>query len=154
MQLHIKTSTGEVGFLPYPTLTGIAEGHEIVEVTPEIQAAMDSAPPEGKWTYFWDGSALVKVPIPRSVPQSINAWQAKAALDLTPHPKGGTMRSAAEAAINAMPDGQEKIVATAAWDNNANFSRTSPTILNFASVLGLSDADLDRLFILADSLAV
>lgn len=64
------------------------------------------------------------------------------------------MRSAAEAAISAMPDGQAKTVAMAAWDNNANFSRTSPTILSFAAALELTDTELDRLFVLAESLTV
>ena len=154
MQLYIKTSTGEVGFLPYPTLTNIDEGYEIVEMTPEIQAVMDSDPPEGKWSYFWDGSALIKAPVPPSVPESITAWQAKAALAMTPNQQAGTMLAAAEAVINAMPDGPEQTVVRAAWDNNANFSRTSPTILSFAAALGLTNAELDQLFILGDSLTV
>ena len=37
-----------------------------------------------------------------------------------------------------MPEGAEKIVVLSAWNNNANFKRTSPTILSFGSVLGMT----------------
>jgi hypothetical protein len=60
----------------------------------------------------------------------------------------------AEAAINAMPDGAEKIVVLSAWNNNANFKRTSPTILSFGRALGMTSEDIDNLFRLGASLAV
>lgn len=84
----------------------------------------------------------------------ISAWQAKAALALLPHPTAGTMLAAAEAAIEAMPDGPEKVVVKAAWENNANFQRSSPTIQSFASQLGLDSAALDQLFATAVALTV
>lgn len=96
--------------------------------------------------------ALESIPAP--VPARITAWQAKAALALTPHPQAGTMLDAAEAALNAMPEGAPKIVVLAAWGNNANFERTSPTILSFGAALGMSDDALDNLFRLGDSLTV
>lgn len=88
------------------------------------------------------------------VPKSITAWQAKAALSVTPHPQAGTMLVAAEAALNAMPDGPEKIVVLSAWNNNANFERTSPTILSFGVALGMTSDDLDDLFRLGGGLTV
>ena len=88
------------------------------------------------------------------VPSSITAWQAKAALSMTPHPQAGTMLVAAEATIAAMPDGSEKIVVQSAWANNANFERTSPTILSFGSALGMTSDDLVNLFRLGGSLTV
>jgi hypothetical protein len=88
------------------------------------------------------------------VPSSITAWQAKAGLAMTPHPQVGTMLVAAEAAIAAMPDGAEKIVVQSAWANNANFERTSPTILSFSSALGMTSDDLDNLFRLGGGLTV
>lgn len=88
------------------------------------------------------------------VPRSITAWQAKAGLALTPHPEAGTMLAAAEAALNDMPDGAEKIVVLSAWTNNANFERTAPTILSFGAALGMSSEDLDNLFRLGGSLTV
>lgn len=88
------------------------------------------------------------------VPSRITAWQAKAALSLTPHPQAGTMLEAAEAALNAMPDGVQKVVVMSAWGNNANFERISPTILSFGAALGMSSDDLDNLFRLGESLSV
>jgi hypothetical protein len=88
------------------------------------------------------------------VPASITAWQAKAALALTPHAQAGTMFVAAEAAIQAMAEGTEKIVVQSAWNNNADFKRTSPTILAFGKALGMTNVDLNNLFRLAGSLTV
>ena len=93
-------------------------------------------------------------PVPEPVPSPITAWQAKAGLAMTPHPQAGTMLDAAEAALAAMPDGAEKIVVLSAWNNNANFERTSPTILSFGVTLGMTSDDLDNLFRLGASLAV
>lgn len=53
-----------------------------------------------------------------------------------------------------MPDGAEKIVVLSAWNNNANFKRTSPTILSFGRALGMTSEDIDNLFRLGASLAV
>ena len=53
-----------------------------------------------------------------------------------------------------MPEGAEKICVLSAWNNNANFKRTSPTILSFGSALGMTPDDLDNLFSLGTSLAV
>lgn len=64
------------------------------------------------------------------------------------------MLVAAEASIAAMPEGAEKIVVQSAWANNANFERTSPTILSFSSALGMDSDALDDLFRLGGSLTV
>lgn len=91
---------------------------------------------------------------PEPVPSPITAWQAKAALAMTPHSEAGTMLVAAEAALAAIPDGAEKIVVLSAWNNNAKFERTSPTILSFGAVLGMTSDDLDNLFRLGGELTV
>lgn len=93
-------------------------------------------------------------PTPIHVPSPITAWQAKAALAMTPHSEAGTMLVAAEAALAAIPDGAEKIVVLSAWNNNAKFERTSPTILSFGAVLGMTSDDLDNLFRLGGELTV
>lgn len=41
----------------------------------------------------------------------------------------------------------EKVIVQTAWENNANFSRTSQTILSFAAQLGLTEEQIDQLFI-------
>jgi hypothetical protein len=104
----------------------------------------------------WDEATSAWQITPRfvPVPRSITAWQAKAGLAMTPHPQAGTMLAAAEAALAAMPEGAEKIVVLSAWNNNANFERTSPTILSFGTALGMTSDDLDNLFRLGGSLTV
>lgn len=106
--------------------------------------------------FRWDEEAgdFEKTVIVPPVPFSISAWQAKAGLAMTPHPQAGTMLAAAEAALAAMPDGAEKIVVLSAWNNNANFERTSPTILSFGTVLGMTSDDLDNLFRFSGELTV
>lgn len=90
---------------------------------------------------------------PVRVPGQITAWQARAALQLTPF-GDGTLLDAVDAAIAALPGGAEKIVVQSAWDNNANFVRNSPTITGIATALGLDDAAVDQLFILGGGLEV
>lgn len=142
-----------------------------IEVTPEqlavIQELRDKKQPpiwyDGRITSVLhereNGTRLTStadgyVPVLPPVPTQISAWQAKAALAMVPHPKAGTMLAAAEAAISSMSDGPEKTVVLSAWTHNANFQRTSPTILNFGAALGMSSADLDNLFRLGGGLVV
>jgi hypothetical protein len=73
---------------------------------------------------------------------------------MPPYAEGGTLLDAAEATVNAMPDGAEKIFVLSAWNNNASFERTSPRILSFGSALGMTSEDLHNLFRLGASLAV
>lgn len=89
-----------------------------------------------------------------TVPTQITAWQAKAALALTPHPTAGNLRNAAEAALAGMPEGTEKVVALSAWENNANFERQSTTIAAIAEAIGISSQEVDSLFQLGDGLVV
>lgn len=102
------------------------------------------------------GQAHTPEPVPESapyVPYRITAWQAKAALAMTPHGES-TALAAVEAVIAEMEDGPEKVVVKAAWDNNAAFERQAPTILSIGTAIGLSSEQLDALFILGGSLEV
>lgn len=128
----------------------LQEGQNRIEITDNQASEFDGLISEGIILKFIDGSFSIFVPIPFS----ITAWQAKAALSLTPHPQAGTMLVAAEAALNAMPEGQNKIVVLSAWHNNANFERHSPTILSFGEALGMDSDSLDNLFRLGSSLVV
>ena len=105
--------------------------------------------------FRWDEELgdWVRSPIPLRVPQSITAWQAQAALKLTPL-GDGTLYDAVVAALAALPDGSEKVVAQTAFEKDAKFVRSSPTIAAIAGALGLSDAQVDDLFRLGDSLTV
>lgn len=94
---------------------------------------------------------LVAIPVP--VPESISSWQAHAALKLTAH-KDGNLYDAVVSLLQSLPDDSQKVVMLTAWEKDAKFTRSSPTITTIASALNLSDAQIDEVFILADSLKV
>jgi hypothetical protein len=123
----------------------------IIKPYPVIHAGIDSVVEDS--AYISGRVPVLRVPQLR-VPQQITAWQAKAALAMTPAGEGLTMLDAANAIIDAMPEGPEKVLVTSAWDYNANFRRNSPTILGFAEALGLDSAALDALFIQGAALDV
>lgn len=105
--------------------------------------------------FSWDDGLgdWVRSPIPLPVPESITAWQAQAALKLTPF-GDGTLYDAVVAALAALPDGSEKVVAQTAFEKDAKFVRSSPTIAAIAGALGIDGAQIDDLFRLGDSLTV
>ena len=84
---------------------------------------------------------------PQRVPREIANWRGKAVLTLAGH------LPAAEAFIAALPEPQ-RTVARAAWDGDAKFSRSSQTVLALGQALSLSSADMDALFISANSIVI
>ena len=104
-----------------------------------------------RWNNETNQFDITSIPIP--VPQLITAWQAQAALKLTQH-GAGTLYDAVVAALAAMPDGAPKIVAQTAFDKDAKFDRSSPTIASIATALSLTSEHVDALFILGYSLEV
>lgn len=83
----------------------------------------------------------------RSTIPTIKAWQAKAALRMAGHYDN------AVAAIAAISDPTEKVVIESAWEGNADFNRFSPAVIGLGSAIGLSDADLDALFMTASQIS-
>jgi len=125
---------------------------EVVPATAHTAASPDYVPFDfpfaslpKEWPWQWN-AATGAVVYCAPVPPQISAWQAKAALALTPHPSGGTLLDAVAAVIAAMPEGDEKTLVRAAWDHNASFSRQSPTIVGFATALGLDAEQVNELF--------
>jgi hypothetical protein len=87
------------------------------------------------------------------IPRSISSWKAKAVLSATAH-GSGTLYSAVEEAITAMPDGLEKTTLQAAWQFNADLARNSNAVTQLSSILGLTKEQVDELFIQASKLTV
>jgi hypothetical protein len=144
MKLIVNPQTGDAK-LALP-LTPTPDGHQLVDVPWK-----DSPPPPWKWENGILTTKIVSPPVPRQ----ITAWQAKAALAMTPDGDSDlSMLDAANAAIEAMPDGPEKILVKSAWDFNANFHRNSSTIIAFSMAIGLDSESLDALFVQAAALAV
>ena len=95
------------------------------------------------WTY--DGqtfSAPVAVP---DVPQSVTMRQARLAL------LSAGLLSAVDAAIAALPS-PHKEAAQVEWEYAATVERQSPLMGQLAPALGMSDAEMDALFVAAGSL--
>lgn len=81
--------------------------------------------------------AALTAPPPSAVPQSVTRFQARAALS-----RAGLFTTVNTAMV-AFPIGDERRLA---WEDAQEFRRTSPTMLQMAAALGLSDAQLDALF--------
>jgi hypothetical protein len=93
--------------------------------------------------YEWIEDALSAKPpvvIPPVVPQSVTRFQALAALDAAGH---------LDAVEAIMADPATPKLQRLAYQNALNFERSSTTLQVLAGALGLTDADLDQLFITA-----
>jgi hypothetical protein len=92
-----------------------------------------------------DGTELP--PLPPRIPREIANWRARAVLELS------GLLPTVDAAINGMT-GPESIVVRHAWNSAAPLARRGPTVAALAPALGLSDEQVDAMFIQAESLAV
>ena len=85
--------------------------------------------------------------VPARVPREIELWQAKSIMSAM------GLISQVEAAIAAMPDPQRAVV-QCAWSGNARLARRGPTVTALAPALGLTDEQLDAMFLQAAALIV
>ena len=92
-----------------------------------------------------NGTALP--PMPPRVPREIPNWRAKVILASM-----GLLKTV-EAAIAALPE-PDRTVASLAWGGDAKLARRGKTVLGLAAALGLSDAQVDDLFIAAEAIEV
>lgn len=79
-------------------------------------------------------------PPPVVIPQVVSPFQARAALD------GWQMLETVEA---IMADPATPKITRMAWESAQEFRRTSPTVLQMGAALGLTEAQLDELFVIA-----
>lgn len=120
-----------------PVLT--AKGHyeqqwEIVELF-STQAEKDAAI-----------AADIEAKRKASVPASVTRRQAKQALLLN-----GLLANV-QPAIDAIPDAAQRAMIQIEWDDSQVFERNRPALIALGSALGLSDIQLDNLFIEASQL--
>jgi hypothetical protein len=92
-----------------------------------------------------DGTPLP--PLPVRVPREIANWRARAVLDLA------GLLPAVEALIGAL-SGAEGIIVRHAWQSGAPLARTGPSVAAITPALGLSQEQVDGMFIQAALLAV
>lgn len=88
--------------------------------------------------YRWNGSQWVAPPV--YVPQIVSRFQAKAAL------LSAGLLSQVETLI---ADPSTDIMTKLAWNEAIEFNRNSPTVLGLAKALGLTDEQVDALFVAA-----
>lgn len=121
----------------YPTLDAAR-----ADVPGAIRYSRES---NGTWTAYEPGDTLPADPAPSTAPQEVTMRQARLAL------LGAGKLSAVDAAINALPEPQ-KTAARIEWEYSGTVRRNQPLVLALAPALGLTDAQLDALFVAAESL--
>lgn len=112
------------------TLTKIVNG-EPVEMSAEEEASIRAE---------WASSAGPQVP------RQVTRKQARKTLALA------GLLSQVQPAIDAVADPQTRMLAQIDWDDSATFERDNPTLLMLAETLGLSNSQVDALFIQAAQL--
>jgi len=84
------------------------------------------------------------VPPPPPIPSTVTRFQALAVLAA-----GGYLSTIKTYIVTLGEDNITRL----AWENAADWERTSPTLNALAAMLGLSDAQVDELFIAADQVS-
>lgn len=113
---------------------------DVSTVTPQPQPGWSASEHNGVWSF-----AAPPAPQP-VVPQIVSRYQAMAALFETPSPAhaGQTLLDDVQAAVTAAGG-----LALLAWQNANIFERHGVFITQLAPQLGLSDAQVDALFVAA-----
>lgn len=125
-------------------------GFAVADLSQEQEAAVIAG------TSFWTpeldgdgaptGNGTLSAP-PLQVPATIANWRAKAVIEIH------GLTTQVEAALEEM-EGAPGITTRAAWNGNADFARHGATVTALSAILGLSDAQLDTMFIQAAALEV
>lgn len=85
-------------------------------------------------------------PPPPGIPQEVTRRQARQALLL------GGLVDKVQPAIDAIADPTQRALMQIEWEDSQTFQRSRPALISLATALGLDDAQLDALFIKADTL--
>ena len=128
----------------------------VVENGVVVNTAVADAPLAENWIpfdesvaigYLWDGEAFTP-PLPPEpvIPQSVTMRQARLAL------LAAGLLDDVDAALAAIPDATERRAAQIEWEYAATVDRASAWVGNLSSALGLTDEQLDTLFLSAGTL--
>lgn len=141
-------------FYHYSRTDGAYQGNGVLEIqNAEIGSTeMEYDGDEDSICYF-DGERWGDTPVPHGppervlprpvVPETVSRFQARAALYLQ------GLYGAVEAVMN---DPDTDMVTRLAWADAQEFERNSPTVAAIAGLLGLSDEQVDALFVLASGI--
>lgn len=95
---------------------------------------------------LWDGENFTPAPpAPLVVPESVTMRQARLAL------LGAGLLDDVDAAINAMPSPQKE-AARISWEYSQEVQRHNGVVASLGPLLGLTDAQIDDLFLAAEQL--
>jgi hypothetical protein len=125
---HVRTSDG---------VEGILYEYSDASVVLPLSAIVDLA----------DFAAIPPPPAPVVIPTEIANWRARAVLEIA------GLLPTVDAAIAALA-GDAGIVARSAWHAGAPLVRHGPTVLALSSALGLTDEQVDAMFLRAEALEV
>lgn len=118
----------------------------VVEAWPEQADAAWVASDTANIGWLWDGVDFAEPAPIVTVPSSVTRRQAREALlDIG-------LLDDVEMMINEMPDATERKRAEIYWLDSAVFERGHPLIVQIGSALGLTEAEIDNLFITAAAL--
>lgn len=112
--------------------------HRAVEVAPTLAG--------GEWVQTWGVVALTPEEAAARVPQVVSMRQARLAL------LGAGLLDDVEAAIAAIPDPTERRAAQIEWEFGQEVNRQHGLVSMLVPALGLTDAQIDALFIQASQL--
>lgn len=111
---------------------------------PEGAIEVPTAPSDGRDIYK-DGAWRPYVDAP-AVPQRVTRRQARQALFLS------NLLDSVEPAIAAIPDLKHRRLAQIEWEDSLEFERNRPLVVSISTALGLTEPQLDELFVAASKL--
>lgn len=141
-------STG--GFY-YPAIHGSFVPADAVEITDEEHAALLAGQSEGKRIVADESGhpVLVDPPLsPPAIPQCVTRAQGKAALI------GAGLWTQVLAYVDGIADPTQQALARVALDDTTEWRRDSPFLAAAATALGLTDQQLDDLFVAAAAIVL
>lgn len=110
---------------------------------PETQVVEEGQPVQidGVWTQVWNVRDLTTEELKSRVPRSITKRQARQELI-----EAGLV-GAVEAAIDAIQDPTQKALMLSWWNDSQTFDRDNPELIAMAATIGLTEEQLDTMFL-------
>jgi len=118
------------------------DGDVVTEGQPELV--------DGVWRQTWASRPFTQAELnaqyQASIPRAVTKRQAKEALI-----RNGLYQAALDA-LEGIVDPTEKAIAQNYWSESQEFQRANPVLTQMATAIGMTDADLDDLFLQASKL--
>ena len=139
-QVITEQQIAEMGFMP------VQQQQPIFDPATEKLVAGDVVRTAQGWIQPHTVVALSAEELQLRIPKKVTRRQARQALRLA------GLLHLVQPAIDAIPDPVQRDLAQIEWDDSLEFERDRPLVMQIARALGLTDAQLDQLFITAATL--